>query len=123
MMPVEKALNLPLSGREKKDIILQRLAERLDRDCTLNDAICHNGFSFKLTLDIKLHDMISSQTLVWDEGSIGETETAPVEAAHMSEEYVTPNPNQARQDHGLDLPVEGRDSKGRPVVRFKKVAK
>lgn len=120
-MSLETALNLPLSGREKKDIILQRFSDRLDRDCTLMDSMCHNAFSFKLSCEIQLFDMVSTQTLVWDQATIGDTSNPPAETATVTEEYKSESPNVARMEHNLDLPIETTDGKGQKRVKFKKV--
>jgi hypothetical protein len=122
-MPVEKAVAMDLSGREIKDIAIKRFSERLDRDCTLADNIARTGFSMKMHCDFKLGGMISAETFVWDDHTMGEVNPNEAEATVVTEEYKSPSPNGAREEHDLALPVETRDGKGQPKIDWRKKKK
>lgn len=121
-MPNEKTMNLPLSGNELIEIILQRIETRLRRDCFLHEAATYNGFSYDLNLMIKFKDMMmGKETLVWDKHEQGEGEVA--EPVVTTEQFDSgDSPNGTRMEHGLDIPVQVQEGR-RTVIRKRKFAK
>lgn len=115
-MPNEKVLNLPLSGDELIEIILQRVEKRLRADCYLHQAATYNGFSYSLNLTLKLKDMnFGKDTLVWDQHKEGEQDSNTEAAAE--EKYDSgDSPNRTRIDHDLPVPVESQEGR-RKVIR------
>lgn len=121
-MPNEKVLNLPLSGNELIEIILQRIETRLRRDCFLHEAATYNGFSYDLALNIKFKDMMmGKETLVWDKHQEGDPEGA--ESHPATEKFDSgDSPNGTRMEHGLDIPVQVQEGR-RTVIRKRRFAK
>lgn len=122
-MPSEKVLNLPLSGDEIIEIMLQRIEARLRSDCFLSSANTYNGFSYELDCKIKFKDMmLGRETLVWDRHAAGETleKEQPVIVAEKFDSGDSPNA--ARQDADLEIPVQTQEGK-RTVIRKRKFPK
>lgn len=134
-MPNERTLNLPLSGNEVIEIILQRIETRLRRDCFLHEAATYNGFSYDLALNIKFKDMmLGKETLVWDkhdEPKLDDVGPLDIEKWNivsntdvMSKEKFDSgdSPNGTRMEHGLDIPVQVQEGR-RTVIRKRRFAK
>jgi hypothetical protein len=121
-MPAEKVLNLPLSGDEIVEIILQRIEARLRQDCFLHPAATYNGFSYDLSCTIKFRDMmLGKETLLWDKHQQGEgavdDETSATEQFDSGD-----SPNRARMDHDMEIPVQTQEGR-RTVIRKRRFAK
>lgn len=125
-MPNEKTLNLPLSGNELIEIILQRIETRLRRDCFLHEAATYNGFSYDLALNIKFKDMmLGKETLVWDKHVVDDPNfgAGVITPAETTEKFDSgDSPNGTRMEHGLDIPVQVQEGR-RTVIRKRKFAK
>lgn len=98
------SLNDPIDGEELKQIILKRIEDALDRDCTLADTIAYAGFELSYEIKLKFIRSNSPGTLVWGaakEGmSVGDSDTVT-----LVDEYKTDSPNTAREEHDLGIPV------------------
>jgi hypothetical protein len=123
-MPAEKTLNDPLCGAEIKQIIVGKIADALDRDCTLQDDVCYPGFSVNFELKLTYVRSITPGTLVWgsetvlpDPENVGE-----VVDEKVTGDYKTDSPNTAREENDLPIPVMVNTHAGprREKVRFKR---
>lgn len=115
-MPQDRVLNLPLSGDEIIEILVQRFEAVLRRDCYLHPANTYNGFSYSLTMNLKLKDMnFGKETLVWDQHKDGEQE-ATGEVKEEEKYDSGDSPNQTRLDHDLGIPVERQEGR-KKVIR------
>ncbi len=103
----QQTLNDPLDGAEKKSIILKRISDALDRDCTLGDDIAHAGFKVDFTISIKyLRTVAGAETVVWGSAVVGDIPIGDnVVTATATGTYETDSPNAAREDHDLGIPV------------------
>jgi len=108
----QNSLNDPLDGAEKKAIILKRISDALDRDCTLVNDIAHPGFSLTFTITLKyLRTVGADSTVVWGESKVGpqptiaDLVTQGVASEAITGTYETDSPNRAREDHDLGIPV------------------
>lgn len=124
-MPAEKSLNDPLDGEEIKTIILQRISDAMDRDCTLVNDVAYPGFDLKFVITIGFVRSNGQKTEVWGEHAIGTViPDGPTEI--VTGEYQTDSPNTAREDHDMPIPVMIQTPNGpqrvkRKVGRPKKV--
>ncbi len=121
-MAKEQTLNDPLCGAEIKTIIIQKVADALERDCTLTDDVCYPGFSFSFDAKISYLRSPNEGTLVWGGEKKGDKvpDSAPVET--ILAEYETDSPNKAREENELPIPVLIQTPAGpkREKVRFAK---
>jgi hypothetical protein len=100
-----KTLNDPLSGEEIKTIILHRISQSLDKDCTLKDDISYASFALEFDLRLRFDRSLTPGTALWGSHSEGHpTLDLPVESIHGT--YDESSPNRARLDHDLPIPVE-----------------
>ena len=120
-MAKEVSLNEPLSGAEIKEIIIQRITEALNRNCTLTDDIAYPGFWMKFQIDLKYTRSTTEKSLVWGENQQG-TVGPDDQVEGFTEEYSTDSPNTARQDHDMGVPVLVQTPEGpkRRKVKFQK---
>ncbi len=133
-MPTDKVLNLPLSGDEVIEILLQRIEHRLRHDCFLHPAATYNGFSYDLTLNIKFRDMMmGKETLIWDRHIENEVQVQASELENYTHERDVEqkaaekfesgdSPNRTRIEHDLLVPVQTQEGR-RTVIRKRKFAK
>lgn len=103
------SLNDPIDGAELKQIILKRISDALDKDCTLVDDIAYAGFVLKFEINLTFKRSRTPGTLIWGtttDGGLTATTTedviTPIQAAG---EYETDSPNTAREEHDLPVPV------------------
>ena len=102
----EKSLNDPLADFEIKQIILDEIKARLDKDCTLTGGQAYAGFIASFEVKITYTRSLTQPTLVW--GAASHVPECVVETAAQTEikdTYTSPPPNIARQDHDLPIPV------------------
>lgn len=107
------SLNDPIDGAELKLIILARIKEALDRDCTLANDIAYAGFNLTFEIRLKYLRSKTEGTLVW--GAVMDTSNVKAEAEIfelagatpdiVTDSYTSDSPNQAREDHALPIPV------------------
>ena len=119
----ELTLNDPLSGAEIKEIILNKIKQRLDGDCTLFDGLAYAGFSANWDIKVAFVRSLTPPTLVWGEvGQIPEGPTETAGATTIADTYNSPSPNVARQENDLPIPVMVQTPKGpeRRRVRIEK---
>lgn len=116
-MAKEQVMNDPLCGAERKMIIMARIADALDKDCTLVDDITYADFGFSFEIKIHSPRSPSADTLMWADGLKGAEVTGTVKG-----EYLNDQPNVARNEHDLPLPVMVQTPSGpqRRKVRFQK---
>lgn len=119
------SLNDPIDGAELKEIILKRISDALDRDCTLADTIAYAGFELGYEIKLKFIRSNSPGTLVWGESKEGML-IGDSESFTLTDSYKTDSPNTAREEHDLGIPVmidtpSGRER--RKVGRPPKVSK
>lgn len=125
MPAVETVLNKPLSGEEVKQIIINKLADKLRGDTRLSDFIAVPAFEFRLDLVMLLDGAVHNEinhTIEHKHGQVSATSNQLTAIDHHIEQKQMP-PNQARVDAGLDVPVLSHDEKGRPVEKGVKYAK
>lgn len=125
----EYSLNDPLTGDEIKAIILQRITDAMNRDTTLYDDIAYAGFSAKFQLDIRYIRSRTPPTMIWGAAVAGlpEGEQGVLEKTHSLEplEYSTDQPDVARQEHNMPVPVMTQTPAGprKAMVRIEKAKK
>ena len=105
----EMSLNDPLSGEEIKKILLQRIKDQLDRDCTLQNDLSYPSFSMIFEINIKYARAAVPSTLVWGkvDGELEKPSDQALEevAENVKASYESGPPNVARQEHDLPIPV------------------
>jgi len=105
----ELTLNDPLSGSEIKKIILQRIENALNKDCTLQDDLSYPSFSMIFEINLKYARASVPSTLVW--GKVDGELEKPLEGEmeeiieSVKASYESGPPNVARQEHDLPIPV------------------
>jgi len=121
---VEKSLNEPLSGEEIKMILLQRIGEALDRDTTLYNDIAYAGFKANFECKISFVRSLTKPTIAWGVVEGGEDGEDDGNTA-VIEEYSTDQPDVARQEHNMAIPVlsQGPAVPQRVKVRIEKSRK
>lgn len=108
------SLNDPIDGSELKLIILKRISDALDKDCTLVNDIAYAGFAMKYSIDLKFLRSKTAPSLIWgsttenlrpevEQMDVAELIAAPIET--ISDSYETDSPNTAREEHSLPIPV------------------
>jgi len=105
----ERTLNEQLSGDEIKTILLKQIEDRLDGDSTLLNDIAYAGFHAKFEIKLSFVRSLTKPTEVW--GSAG----TPVEGGETVEvqgEFKTDQPDVARQEHNLPIPVLAQTPNG-----------
>lgn len=101
--------NDPIDGAELKSIILKRIGDQMDRDCTLTNDVAYAGFSLEYNIKLKFLRSKTADTLIWGTvPGIGVSEEAglrkePTET--LVDTYASDSPNTAREAHGLPVPV------------------
>lgn len=107
-MPTE-TLRDPLDGAELKAIILSRISDALDKDCTLTNDIAYAGFHLNFVINLTYKRSKVPSTLVWGNLSVGDTSTGDDSQELIQElstdTYESDSPNTAREEHGLPVPV------------------
>lgn len=103
-------LNDPIDGAELKEIILKRIGDQLDKDCTLGNDIAYAGFHLNFEIKLKYLRSKVEETLVWgnmkEGGDHSDTDTPhDVGDIILADTYLTDSPNTAREDHDLPIPV------------------
>lgn len=121
-MPREQTLLEPLSGAEIKEIMLAKISQAFDKDCTLVDDVCYAGFTFDFEGKLRYVRSTTPGTLVWGNLTEGEKPEKEATPDTVAVDYETDSPNQAREDNDLPLPVLIQTPSGpkRQKVRFKK---
>jgi hypothetical protein len=121
-MAREQTLNDPLSGAEIKEIVMRKIAEALNRDCTLTDDITYPGFSLRFEARISFVRSSTPPTLVWGDvgGGLIVKGGPNTEAAVANGDYATDSPNTAREENSLPIPVMIQTPSGpkREKVKF-----
>ena len=104
-------------------IIMQKVADALDRDLTLGDDLAYAGFSLKFEAKIAFVRSTTAPTLVWGVIYTQEDMTSAENGAAVAE-YQTDSPNTAREENNLPIPVMVQTPSGprREKVRFQKPA-
>jgi hypothetical protein len=123
----DQVVNDPLQGREIKDIILTRVSEALDKDCTLVDDMAYPGFALKFSIDVTYTRSTTVSTHAWGNAKVGEilqelVGDKPMKDATREEIkgfYYAESPNLAREDHDLAMPVVVKGPNG-PERKFVK---
>lgn len=125
MPTVEQVINKPLNGKEIRDIVMAKVAERLNGDTRLADYMAFPAFEFKFTLTMILENAVHDKIELEGAGKRGEVNPASdglvgIQAVVSGERMP---PNQARVDAGLEVPVLTTDDKGRPTEKGVKYGK
>ena len=119
-MPVERAVNLALSGREIKNALLDKIGTALNRDCNLNDNTAYDG-GFEATVTIKLRCKDISRTVEMEKTVTAQDgdpeETAALELAEAKFEMNSTDPNTTRVETGQPVPVATKDGDGKDQIR------
>jgi hypothetical protein len=128
MPQAEVVLNKPLTGEEVRQIVINKLVDRLRGDTRLADYVAVPAFEFRLDLVLLLEGAVHNRIEHTVEHSVGAVnvdndDTGAVTAvSHHIEQKQMP-PNEARIDAGLDVPVLTHDEKGRPTEKGVKYGK
>lgn len=109
----EKTLNDPLSGEEIKTIILHRISQALDRDCTLMNDISYASFALDFNIRLRFDRSITPGTALWGNHSEGPPVTEKSTLNIAKDSYDEPSPNRARIEHDLPVPVEVQTPNGK----------
>lgn len=121
-MAKEQTLNDPLCGAEIKTIIIQKVADALERDCTLTDDVCYAGFTFKFESTLSFLRSPNPSTMVWADVAKGQKLLEGTPSEQIDTGYETDSPNRAREENELPIPVLIQTPAGpkREKVRFAK---
>jgi hypothetical protein len=123
----EKVLNLPLSGAEVREAVLDRISQYLMNDCFLSPNTAYDHFSAKITVHIEAHDV--GRTAVVDTPPIsvsaGEPPDNEDEFLDASDAEFTMDPappNEVRVESGQPVPV-ATTTKGKPDIKLVQYAR
>lgn len=111
--------NLPINGAELKQIILTRISDALDRDCTLGDDITYPAFELKFVINLGYKNSHNDGTVVWGqktEGDMSDDTDGEITRDSAGGEYQSTSPAQARDDHDLPHPVLKQTADGNAVI-------
>lgn len=117
---VEKSLNLPLSGEEIRKAILEKLGDKLARDCYLSPNNAYDSFECKITISLKCHDLgrIAPVEAVV---TVSQGEELPddqyLTRAEQEMEIKSDSPNQTRVETGQDVPVLSKTKEGKETIK------
>lgn len=114
---MEKSLNDPLSGEEVKAIILQRVSDAMERDTTLYNDLAYAGFSARFECKITFLRSLTKPTLIWADDVQGEGE--PDGGTSVAMDFQTDQPDVARQEHNLPVPVMQQTPSGPKKVKVR----
>lgn len=130
MSSAEQVLNLPLNGREIREIILNRIRQTLDNDCRLSELLAVPSFQFRADIAIILAGAIHSEVNRQVNGGKGDESLVNAALADGVADIVTNHveqgdmpPNEARIEGDVGVPVLGFDTQGRPMETTKKYSK
>lgn len=125
MPQAEVVLNKPLTGEEVRQIVINKLTDRLRGDTRLADYVAVPAFEFRLDLVLLLEGAVHNKlehTIEHNVGSVqADSENVTAVSAHLEQKQMPPN--EARVDAGLDVPVLTHDDKGRPTEKGVKYGK
>lgn len=125
MPQAEVVLNKPLTGEEVRQIIVNKLIDRLRGDTRLADYVAVPAFEFRLDLVLLLEGAVHNKIEHTVESNVGsvqaDSENVTAVSAHIEQKQMPPN--EARIDAGLDVPVLTHDEKGRPTEKGVKYGK
>jgi len=119
----EKVLNLPLSGAEVQEALLDRVEQALRRDCNLHPNNSYDVFSARITIDLKLHDMGTEYPVKIEAKLAMGEEVENMVSKTATAEMVEKPPNEVRVESGQGVPVSARGPDGRPTIKHMKYAR
>jgi len=113
----EKTLNEPLTGSEIKQILLHQIDQRMNGDSNLLDDIAYAGFSATFEIKLSFVRSLTPPTLIWGSAKvtpdpIAIPSTEPAGDSVVSGDFKTDQPDLARQDHDLPIPVLAQTPSG-----------
>lgn len=114
----EKVLNLPLSGLEVREAILDKLSRKLERDCYLSPNAAYDWFTANIDISLHLHDVARDVTVKAEvSDKAGEIEDgAKIKSVNTSMEIAVQPPNEVRVETGQEVPVLTQKD-GRPEIK------
>lgn len=114
----EKVLNLPLSGLEVRNAILDKLAQKLQKDCYLSENAAYDYFSANIDIHLLLHDVGRDVTIQSEVGLQGGDLNDGVELTSVNDsmEIAVAPPNEVRVETGQEVPVLTTKD-GKPEVK------
>ena len=118
-MSPERVLANPLSGLEIVEAIVDKMRQRLLKDCHLSPNLAYDFFLADVIFSIQAHD-IGRQVDVVAEEVITEAscpEDASLEAADAEFHIDAEAPNVVRVESGQPVPVLTKDSDGQPSIK------
>jgi hypothetical protein len=120
-MPPEKVLNLPLSGSEVREAVLDRISQYLAQDCFLSPNCAYEYFKAEITVHITAHDVgrdavVGTLPIVVTAGTPPENEDEFLEQADAVLEIHPAAPNEVRVESGQPVPVS-TTTKGKPDIK------
>jgi hypothetical protein len=106
-MPPEKVLNLPLSGEEVRNAILDKLSRKLEKDCFLSPNTAYDWFTANIDISIHLHDVARDATVQAEVlHTAGEIpEGVEIRSVNDNFEIGIAPPNEIRVETGQPVPV------------------
>lgn len=104
------AENDPIDGAELKSIILKRIGDQMDRDCTLTNDVAYAGFRLEYNIKLKYLRSKTADTLIWGDTVVGVFNASPslgmeLGGVELTDTYESDSPNTAREEHELPVPV------------------
>lgn len=114
----EKVLNLPLSGLEVREAILDKLSRKLERDCFLSPNAAYDYFSATINISILLHDVARTETVnqILHEFQGEVPDGTEIKSVQDSMEIAVQPPNEVRVETGQEVPVLTQKD-GRPEIK------
>ena len=121
----ERVLANPLSGEEIRKAILDKISQRLERDCYLSPNLAYDFYECRVSISLTAHDVGRAAEVKVEETITEGTrpEDAALEAADSEFEIDRQSPNEVRVESGQPVPVLTRDGKGKPEIKGVKYAR
>jgi hypothetical protein len=119
-MPAEKALNLPLSGSEVREAVIDKISQFLAQDCFLSPNTAYDYFEAVITVHIKAHDVgrdvVVASPVIITAGTKPDPEDEFLDQADAVLTMAPAAPNEVRVESGQPVPVS-TTTKGKPDIK------
>ncbi len=114
----EKTLAKPLSGTEVIEAVVDKLRDKMRRDCYLNPNSAYDWFAADITIKLDMHDTGSKVSV--EHAALVTEGVKPVDDTMFVSENLQIEPaapNTVRMETGQPIPTETKDAHGRRVER------
>lgn len=115
----ERVLANPLSGSEIIEAIVDKIRQRLQKDCYLSPNLAYDYFTADVRISLTAHD-VGRAAIVEVEQQVTEgprPEDAALDAADAEFHINAEAPNVVRVESGQPVPVLTKDSDGHPEIK------